>query len=95
MAWSCSPSYANECAKAIQAGAKRESIKFALLLHRISFYECLFLARRKSAYLKYRLASAHLLPEKYHNPTAYHVVAACGSCSTNSCASMNKEDLSR
>lgn len=46
-------------------------------------------------YEKYRLASPHLFPEKYHNPTAYHVVAAFGSCSTRSWASMNNEDRSR
>lgn len=31
IAWSCSPSYAKEWAKAIQAGANLESIRLALL----------------------------------------------------------------
>ena len=49
----------------------------------------------RGSYEKYRLASPHLFPEKYHNPTAYQVVAAFGSCSTKSWASMNNEDRSR
>lgn len=90
IAASCSPSYASEWEYAIQAGAYRWSIKFALL--RISEEYPVVV---RCAHLKYGRASAQRLPEKYQRPTAYHVVAAAGSCWTSSCASRKREEWSR
>ena len=85
MAWSCSPSRANVCANAIQAGPNLGSMSDVLLQRG----QPVGYGREKAGYhLKYVRASAHFCCVRYQTPTAYQLMGDSGSRSTSSCARM-------
>lgn len=49
-------------------------------------------SRESRTHPKNRRDSSQRLPEKYHSPTAYQLIASSGSCSTISCARRNSRD---